>query len=154
MSVTDFGTSMTLPAEPRSVGQARRFLATALADAGLSHLADVAVLLVSELATNALLHARTPMEVALRSDGDAIRIEVSDANPALPRPRRYAPTATTGRGLALVVANAHRWGVEPHLAGKSVWFTLPTSPDPASRNDGASLPLGPAPFDFDAVESL
>lgn len=84
-------------------------------------------MIVTELVTNAVRHGEgDTVEVVARLDGGALRLEVADASPALPT-RRLVPTqANFGRGLALVEALSHRWGVvvEPGR-GKRVWAELP-----------------------------
>lgn len=90
---------------------------------------DDAVLLASELVTNGVLYARSPLVVALRADDEGIRVEVGDASTALPARRRPGPMATSGRGLALLERLASRWGVEilPDGRGKTVWFEVDRS---------------------------
>ena len=82
-------------------------------------------LVVTELATNAVRHARTLFTVAMTWDGRRLRIEVSDAHPVPPEPRgALPPDATGGRGLLLVEQLADRWGYEPHERGKTIWCDL------------------------------
>jgi anti-sigma regulatory factor (Ser/Thr protein kinase) len=111
---------LRLPPEPSSAGAARRFVAAAL-DAG-SEVAELAVLLVSELASNAVLHARTPFEVVVHVDDHRVRIEVSDGDSTLPALRTYVRESITGRGLHMVAAAAHGWGFDARPDGKVVWF--------------------------------
>ena len=128
----DTGAAGPAPAEvrlalrpvPASAGEARRFVVAALRDWDLEDLGDTAALLVSELVTNAILHARSEVTVAVRALGDAVRVEVVDEADGVPFLRRASETATTGRGLALVDACARVWGVEPRPPGKAVWFDL------------------------------
>ncbi|QXE35688.1 ATP-binding protein [Streptomyces sp. GMY02] len=114
---------------PRCVALARLELRKALADWGLSELEDAAVLIVSELLSNAGLHAKvTPEQIIetryFRSSG-ALRIEVHDGSPERPRPRPADPEAPDGRGLLLVDALADAWGVaERGGPGKMVWASL------------------------------
>ena len=82
-------------------------------------------LVVSELATNAVIHAGTPFSVSIGCEGAAIRIEVQDWSSTLPTMRDGAPTAVSGRGLRLVAAVARDWGVELGPDGKTVWAELP-----------------------------
>ena len=89
-----------------------------------SDFVDAASLLVSELVTNAIVHARTDVELRLMADDRMLRAEVSDGNPTFPSPRRPMGLAGTGRGLLLMDDLASRWGVSPTGAGKTVWFEL------------------------------
>ena len=92
---------------------------------------DVAVLLVSELVANSVLHAHTAISVVIRRNGDLLRIEVHDREERTPARKRYSVTATTGRGLMLVEQLARDWGVDAARTGKSVWFELDSSAAPA-----------------------
>ena len=83
-----------------------------------------AELLVSELVTNAVLHARSETRVTIQRDGSTVRISVYDTSRARPRLRQLGPESVTGRGLLLVDRIARRWGVEPEDDGKSVWFEI------------------------------
>jgi hypothetical protein len=85
---------------------------------------ESAVLLVSELVTNAVLHTRTGPEITLRLNEDRLWVGVHDGSPVTPAPKRYGPNAATGRGLQLVEQVAARWGVERDVSGKVVWFEL------------------------------
>jgi len=82
--------------------------------------------LLTEVVTNAVLHAGTPLRVVLEQDVSSgrLRCEVSDDSPARPRLRRHSTEATTGRGLQLLDRVASAWGVEPLAAGKTVWFEV------------------------------
>lgn len=107
------------------MGEARLFVREALAITDASaDIVDSAVLLVSELATNVTLHARTDLQVTLRFDDNVLWGEVKDWNSRLPQPCLAPEGATTGRGLALVDAVATRWGIERDEDGKLVWFSL------------------------------
>lgn len=110
-------------AGPDAPFAARRFVAGVLA--GRRHTdpaaAQDAQLVVSELATNAVIHAGTPFSVSLSFDGSTIRISVHDASSARPVMRDAVPTAPSGRGLRLVDAVTRDWGVEPGADGKTVW---------------------------------
>lgn len=113
---------LQLPPEPTSAGMARRFVAASL-DAG-REVAELAVLLVSELASNAVLHARTPFELVVDDDGRRLRVEVHDGSAALPTLRDYVAESVTGRGLHMVASSADNWGFEARGRGKCVWFEL------------------------------
>lgn len=115
-----------LAADPASASAARSFVRQTLDLWGIGHLEEAALLLTSELITNALLHARTPMELRLRRVDGLLRVEVCDGAARHPVRRHYDADASTGRGLALVEALAEEWGVDADApgGGKSVWFTL------------------------------
>ncbi|MFN2536518.1 MAG: ATP-binding protein [Mycobacteriales bacterium] len=119
-----------LPAEPASVGQARRFVRGVLDDWGLDDLVETATLLTSELATNAVLHARTTFAVVVSRSRRDVRVDVLDGSEVQARVRRPSPTAGTGRGVNIVAALADHWGPTPakelHGFAKGVYFTMPT----------------------------
>lgn len=103
---------------------ARHFVGEALAPA-VGKVADVALLLTSEIVTNAILYAGSEIELVVEVSGGVVRVEVVDANEDAPRVRRVDITATSGRGLALVDALASSWGVERIPSdGKRVWFEV------------------------------
>jgi PAS domain S-box-containing protein len=125
-----------LPPDPPSVGRARRLVTDALVEAGCDGLLDVAVLLTSEVVTNAVLHAGTELELRVRCDEAVVRIEVADGSPVLPSPRDYDAEASTGRGLGLVARLAADHGAERIEGdGKVVWFDLCPGAD-AGDDDG------------------
>ena len=127
-----------------TVGTARQFVSDTLSAWGADNLSWTAMLLVTELSTNAVLHAATPYSVSLeqRSDG-GLRIGVSDGSPRKPRARDYGIDATTGRGLGLVGSLAVAWGTSSLPNGKTVWCDL--RPEPVDE-------LSPEP-DLDAFLS-
>jgi PAS domain S-box-containing protein len=115
---------------PESARLARAFVGEALEEAGRADLQDLATLLVSELVTNAILHARTAIEVAVATTAATVYVGVSDSSGQLPAQRDYGTQATTGRGLALVDLIAARHGTETHDDGsKTVWFELGPADD-------------------------
>ena len=123
----EHGLSVTLAAVPRSAAHARHALADLLLDRGVDgEEKDLAVLVASELVTNAICHGRDP--IALRADvtEHMVRVEVSDRGAQLGGNADYPdPWSTTGRGLAIVEAVSRDWGVEWHGdAGKTVWVEL------------------------------
>ena len=77
--------------------------------------------MLTELATNAALHARSAYTVHLLLDDGHLLVEVTDSSPAMPQQRHYGTGATTGRGIALVEALSTAWGVESSPTGKTVW---------------------------------
>lgn len=139
---------VTLPADPRSPAAARQLVRRSLTQWGLVAFSDDAELLVSELVTNAVLHARSETEVAVTADGDRVHVEVCDGSPVLPRTRPHSLTATTGRGVRMLEALAAAWGVVSTGSGKCVWFAL----DRRHRMGDRGVPWGHV--DLDAVEPL
>lgn len=115
---------VTLPGELSSVPTARRFVESILGAWGQPEHGWTAALLISELATNSTLHARTPFAVRVSLDGDAVRLEVTDGSVRTPMLRDYGTDATTGRGMRLVQDLSAAWGVEPQPAGKTVWASI------------------------------
>jgi anti-sigma regulatory factor (Ser/Thr protein kinase) len=112
-----------------SVAIARRYVRDAVLALGHEHLLDSAVLGVSELVTNACLHARTALTVVVAAaHPHGVRITVTDGSPTLPTQRRHGRTAATGRGLRLLDTFG-RWGVESAPEGKAVWFEPVEQPE-------------------------
>src|SRR5580698_9852716 len=131
MGSTDTSTTAAtrrFPATTSSVSQARRFLLAQLPGAGDGE-ADALVLMLSELATNAVQHAATEFEVGVlvAPDGHQVRIEVTDAAAGFPTPEDPIADAPHGRGLHIVRTLADAWGIEMRRdpPGKTVWFSLP-----------------------------
>jgi anti-sigma regulatory factor (Ser/Thr protein kinase) len=86
---------------------------------------DTAELCVSELVTNAILHASTDVELSVTLARRRVRLAVRDQSSQLPTLERHTRTASTGRGLAMVIAIADAWGIERHdHRGKTVWCEL------------------------------
>lgn len=141
---------LALPQEPLAPATARAFVRGVLADWELDDLTEDAEAIVSELVTNAVLHASAGVELTLRRMGDGVRLDVSDGDPGGVLPPVEIPfqrhsllddpeetdaiealltrDATTGRGLALVQALADSWGVQRREDGKTVWAVLGASP--------------------------
>jgi anti-sigma regulatory factor (Ser/Thr protein kinase) len=113
--------SRTFAAASSAVGDARRFLREVLSEWGEDGFDFGAPLVLTELVTNAVLHARTPYDVRVSLDGGHLAIEVRDCNSHLPRQRHYRRDATTGRGLLLVSELCSDWGVREVDDGKVVW---------------------------------
>ncbi|MFI1166332.1 SpoIIE family protein phosphatase [Streptomyces sp. NPDC020801] len=137
----------------RSVATARSFVRDTLQGWGFGDIVDDAVVLTSELVTNAVVHAGTAADVlCLRSDG-GVRIEVSDRYPEREVPVQSvavnmgSPDREGGRGLQLCAALAGRWGVEYTPTHKTVWFQLDLPERPVgTRTAGPSLPADLLPL--------
>jgi len=121
--------SRSFSAKAASVPTARRFVRSTLVDLGLSAAWEAAELLVSEVVTNAVLHARTEFSVEVLCAGELVRVSVHDRSPVIPKPRTYGADSTTGRGMRLVATLAVAWGVDRHPAGKAVWFEVRATGD-------------------------
>jgi anti-sigma regulatory factor (Ser/Thr protein kinase) len=122
--------SASFPAAAASVPTARRFVRSTLASIGLSAAWDAAELLVSEVVTNAVLHARTEFTVEVHREADVVRVSVHDRSPVIPKQRIHGIDSTTGRGMRLVATLAVAWGVDRHDGGKAVWFEVRAAGDP------------------------
>ncbi|MFJ2948896.1 SpoIIE family protein phosphatase [Streptomyces sp. NPDC087226] len=124
-------------AEPERVSVARQQLRELLHDWSSSDQVDSAVLLLSEMLTNVLVHTDTDAlllaEVTDGIDGRRMRIEVTDSGDDLPHMRRPGELASSGRGLVLIELLAHAWGVSPRGRGKSIWFELYETEEAGSR---------------------
>ncbi|MHB9854067.1 SpoIIE family protein phosphatase [Streptomyces krungchingensis] len=137
----------------RSVATARSFVRDTLQGWGFGDIVDDAVVLTSELVTNAVVHAGTSADVlCLRSD-EGVRIEVADRYPEREIPLQAAainmgsPDREGGRGLQLCAALAGRWGVEYTPTHKQVWFQLDLPERPVgTRAAGPSLPADLLPL--------
>lgn len=145
--------SATYAAHGASVREARGLVSASLTEWALEHLVDDATLLVSELVTNAIVHAGTEVELAVALLDDCVEVAVSDRHPARslpPPPAAVAPDQERGRGLALLATLAPAWGVDHTVRSKTVWFRLPlhTGALPAARRSPAALiaPDEPAPL--------
>ena len=135
-----------LPARPASVGAARRFVLSEAAHLGLpTAIVESAELLVSELASNAVVHAGTPLEVTVTGAGpDGLLVEVRDGSVHQPVPRHYDDRASTGRGLRLLEELADTWGVTEAPPGKTVWFRLAVTGTPSAPGPDGTGPLSSA----------
>jgi anti-sigma regulatory factor (Ser/Thr protein kinase) len=120
-----------LPAEPAVVAEARARTVRQLAAWGLDELAFITELLVSELVTNAIRHAQSPIQLRLILDG-VLSCEVSDGGSTAPHLRRADRYDEGGRGLMLVAQLAERWGTRHTRTGKTIWAQQPL-PRPVTR---------------------
>lgn len=116
--------SRTFAPEAASVPAARRFVREAVATGGHDAWVDDAQLAVSEIATNAVLHAHTPFEVTVQVEPDGVYVQVWDDDATPPAQRASDPTSTTGRGMAVVAAVAAAHGVQSVGPTKVVWFCV------------------------------
>jgi anti-sigma regulatory factor (Ser/Thr protein kinase) len=140
--------SVELRLDPIAAGvaQARRFVREQLAEWGRDDLGDAASLVVSELVTNAVLHARSPVGVLMLQTPDGVQLQVADGSPTLPRARQMSGLMGTGRGLVLVGALSREWGVEAGPSGKVVWATLgPTGEDTPDTPGGKARGFASGP---------
>ncbi|MDC7336594.1 SpoIIE family protein phosphatase [Streptomyces lydicus] len=136
----------------RSVATARAFVRDTLQGWGCADIVDDAVVLTSELVTNAVVHAGTAADVLCQRSDEGVRISVADRYPEREIPLQNAgqvvvhPDREGGRGLLLCGALATRWGVEYTAAQKHVWFQLDLPERPAgTRSAGPALPVDALP---------
>ncbi len=135
-------------AEPQRIAEARRQIRDVLHDWADADQVDSAVLMVSEVVTNVLMHtdgdALLVAEISGPRGARRIRVDVSDSSDELPHRRSPGELASSGRGLVLLELLAGSWGVDPRGDGKSTWFELyedagdpvgPVSPEPASESE-------------------
>src|SRR5580704_3570543 len=127
MVSTPIETAITLPSHPAAAGTARRLVRELASTA----MADTVELLVSELVTNAVLHAPlgNVLELRISASDDCVRVEVRDSSPHLPRMLLPADWGLHGRGLFLVDDLADRWGSEQTATGKTVGCEVTTNRD-------------------------
>lgn len=128
-------------AEPQRIAAARQQLRDLLHDWADPEQVDAAVLMISEMATNVLVHTDGDALMLAQATGEhggrRLRVEVSDGSDELPHKRRPGEMASSGRGLVLMEMLADAWGVDPRGAGKSIWFELNES-EPGAGAAGAA----------------
>lgn len=117
---------VALAPNPQSVGLARQFLRERRCPHHDAEVVDAAVLLVSELVTNAVRHAAPPITLeVICENSHALQVRVSDATPEPPAPLTADEQAEGGRGLTITRVLSDEWGVDPsNGAGKTVWFRI------------------------------
>ena len=125
--------SRVFPASPPQIREARRFLAAILDGCPA---ADDALLCLSELATNAIVHSRSrepggQFTVRAQRLGNYLRVEVRDQGGPWTSPARTSPAGLDGRGLAIVDRLARAWGHSGDETGWTVWFEI--GQDPAAQ---------------------
>lgn len=127
-TVERFASNVTFAGELPSARRARAYVRTTLRAWGLEHLAENACAVVSELAANAVEHARSDFTLRLegaRDHPDRVRVEIADAGAGTPEPQAFSDTAEGGRGLLIVSALAEAWGIETRDGdAKAVWAEL------------------------------
>jgi anti-sigma regulatory factor (Ser/Thr protein kinase) len=119
-------TEVALPCHSTSPSEARAFVRGQLSAHDVLNVTDDVELVTSELATNAVLHARTPFLVTLQGDGSTILLTVQDESALFqPRPGRSGPEDAQGRGLLITELLSDRWGVDNGSSGaKTVWASF------------------------------
>ncbi|MFD7720769.1 SpoIIE family protein phosphatase [Streptomyces sp. NPDC059814] len=142
----------------RSVATARAFVRDTLQGWGYTDVVDDAVVLTSELVTNAVVHAGTAADVLCLRTESGVRVEISDHYPEREIPLQStgpdfgSPDREGGRGLLLCAALASRWGVEYSPAHKHVWFQLDLPDRPVGiRSAGPLLPVDLLPVTDERV---
>ena len=112
---------LSLPCEAAAARTARRWLRQQVdgSDAG-----EVAELLLTEVVTNAVVHARTGSTVRLTQGGGVLCLEVADGSAVPPRHVHRGGMAEGGRGIDLLDSLSQRWGWRPEAAGKVIWFCV------------------------------
>ncbi|HEX3840978.1 MAG TPA: ATP-binding protein [Acidimicrobiales bacterium] len=125
--------------DPTSAAAGRQFVSDATADLS-SETREQVALMVSELATNSLVHAATGFKIRIDRSDTRIRIEVSDVGGGQPILRSPATSDPHGRGLQIVKALADNWGTteRPEHSGKTVWFELSFPPEGRSGHVGSA----------------
>ena len=119
---------LLLPMSSTSPGAAREWARRSGCQDHALDMLDDALLLISELVTNSVLHGGPPIVLAVDCDGDGLHVRVRDGSPSLPAPRAASPGDENGRGMTLVELLTSTWGAHPvadeHGVGKEVWFEL------------------------------
>jgi anti-sigma regulatory factor (Ser/Thr protein kinase) len=115
-----------LAGDPTSAREARAFVRMALADRVSAAVLQDVLLVASEVVTNVIRHARTPLTVNLEIHSDVVRVVVTDG--AVPFGNRDAMAdddAESGRGIGIIAAICRDWGVGDTPIGKSIWAEIP-----------------------------
>ncbi|MEU7553428.1 SpoIIE family protein phosphatase [Streptomyces sp. NPDC044571] len=132
-------------AEPERVTGARQQIKELLHDWADPEQVDSAVLMVSEMVTNVLMHTDGDALLVAEAVGEPgtrrLRVEVADASDELPHKRQPGEMASSGRGVLLMEMLADSWGVDPRGEGKSIWFEL----HELSKPDSGLPDADPAP---------
>jgi anti-sigma regulatory factor (Ser/Thr protein kinase) len=121
-------TRLTLEMDQTAPRTARHFIQEATCEAHNASVLDDAMLLVSELVTNAVRYGSPPVTAEIECVGTSgMRVRVTDGNTGDVQPRHADTYDESGRGLELVDLVSAEWGVEPADSGKAVWFALQPS---------------------------
>lgn len=131
-----------MPPHASSVSRARALLRQALSGVA-DGMVDSAQLAVSEVVTNALVHAGTEVHLRARLDEKRLRVEVTDGSPHLPSAREHSVASGTGRGLHMVEESVDAWGSFPRGDGKVVWFEIRASGATSGRVPDRADPQSP-----------
>lgn len=125
--IPDWSHETVLAAEPVSASKARDFVCQHLVAHDLLYLVEAVRLVASELATNAMLHARTPFIVTLSELDGVVLLDIRDGSVSVPVRTRPQVEARGGRGTVLVELLSHEWGAGTDGSGsKSVWASFAT----------------------------
>ncbi|MBB4895613.1 anti-sigma regulatory factor (Ser/Thr protein kinase) [Streptomyces olivoverticillatus] len=126
MDTADWWYTLRIPAQPWMISLVRSSLRLVLTQHGRLDLADTACLLATELVTNGVVHAKSPVTVYLSCRSRTLRVDVHDTSPEGPARRSAGCEDESGRGLTLIDSCATAWGVTRvgRGRGKAVWFTL------------------------------
>lgn len=136
-----------LPNDRRTPAAARAVVRSVLEEVGLDTLLNEALLLTTELSTNAVVHAGTELDIEVTADAIGLTVTVTDFAPGPVEQLTVGPrndkvdigeVAERGRGLLLVDHFAHRWGTVHEGTGKGVWFRLERQPTEPVRADAAT----------------
>ena len=123
---------LLLPMDSTSPAAARAFAARSGCTEHALDLLDDALLLISELVTNSVLHGGPPILLAIECDGEGLHVRVRDGSPDLPVTGGRGDDAESGRGITLVDLISDTWGAAPvqddYGTGKEVWFELRRRP--------------------------
>jgi sigma-B regulation protein RsbU (phosphoserine phosphatase) len=145
-----------LPNDRRTPAAARALVRSVLEEAGLDALLNEALLLTTELSTNAVVHANTELDIEVQADHGGLTVTVTDFAPGPVEQLAVGPrndtvdigeVAERGRGLLLVDHFASRWGTVHEGSGKGVWFRLEGRSPEQTPSANVTLPAGHVPED-------
>ena len=130
MPTTDDANTITLPRDAAAIAAARAWVSETIRrrHALPREHVEAALVMVSELVTNVMVHTEAAPRVVVSADDDHVVVEVVDDDPAEPVVREPDPTRVGGNGLRIVDSWAERWGVRRLERGKVVWFAIPVAP--------------------------